>query len=238
MKQMNHSRGLIVLVLFAFLAHGCAEQEKPYGTERPLSWPGRRQQVWAVAPAVDLSGQREVDPLLQADLLYAQLQQVNGMTVIPVNRVVEVYASLRIEKVQSEEQAALVCDLLGCDGLVVPSITAYDPYNPPKFGASLQLFRMPGSYARPAGLDVRELTRQAAPGPDESMPQRSGFVQAVGMFDAANGSIREALFGYAAGRNDPAGPLGNREYLVSMDRYCGFVYHCLIAELIGGMVEQ
>ena len=63
------------------------------------------------------------------------------------------------------------------------------------------------------------------------MPPQGGFVQAVGMYDAANGSVRQALFEYAQGRNDPVGPLGSKEYFVSMDRYCGFVYHSLIGEL-------
>jgi len=52
------------------------------------------------------------------------------------------------------------------------------------------------------------------------------------MFDAANGSVRELLADYAAGRNDPAGPLGQREYILNMDRYCGFVYHELIRDLM------
>ena len=49
---------------------------------------------------------------------------------------------------------------------------------------------------------------------------------------AANGSVREAVLTYAKGRNDPLGPLGSKEYLVNMDRYCGFVYHALITDLI------
>ena len=52
--------------------------------------------------------------------------------------------------------------------------------------------------------------------------------------DAApgHGSVREALLGYAKGRNDPLGPMGAKEYLVSMDRYCGFVYQSLTGELL------
>ena len=38
--------------------------------QRPLNLPGRKAQTWAVAPAVDLSGERGVDPLLQADAVY------------------------------------------------------------------------------------------------------------------------------------------------------------------------
>ena len=219
-------------LLVVMTSIGCGERTRPYGVERQLALTSRTPQVWAIAPALNLSGQAEVDPLLQGDLLYQQLQQVQRLTVIPVNRVVEVYAGLRIEKVQSEEQAELVCDLLGCDALLVPTVTAYDPYNPPKFGATLQLFRRSGANERGGRIDARELARRATPGEDQLLPARPQFLQAVGMFDAANGSVRQAVIRYAQGRNDPAGPLGPKEYFVSMDRYCGFVYNQLITDLL------
>jgi hypothetical protein len=181
---------------------------------------------------INLSGEKQVDPILQADLVYQQLQQVAGLTAIPVNRVAEVYGALRIDQVQSEEQAALICDLLGCDALLVATVSIYDPYAPPKLGASLTVFRK-GGYRRPVNVDPRELVRRAAPLPSESLTTRpSGAVQAVGMFDAANGSIRADLIRYAQGRNDPAGPYKERSYLVEMDRFCGFVYHSLLEELL------
>jgi hypothetical protein len=215
---------------------GCAEQVPPYGVERQAAYlsPLRKREVWAVAPAVNLSGYRDADPLLQADIVFQQLQQVHGLTVIPVNRVVEVYATLKIDKVQSSEQAALVCDLLGCDALVVPTVTAYDPYDPPKLGASIQLLSRPMMFVRPVNVDPRDLARQATPKAIDPTPTaaRMEMVQAVGMFDAANGSVREALNGYVAGRHDPVGPMGSKEYLASMDRYCGFVYHELIGEVL------
>jgi hypothetical protein len=232
-EAMNQLRGLIVLVVSLAALQGCAEKIPPYGVEGRIGWPGHKRQVWAVAPAINLSGQNQVDPLIQADLLFQQLQEVNGITVIPVNRVVEVYASLQIEKVQSEEQAKLVCDLLGCDGLVVASITLFDPYNPPKFGAAIQLFARPGSFTRSEAVDVRQLVRSASPGPNDSVPAPASFLQSTGVFDAANGSVRESLLSYAAGRNDPLGPMGAKEYFMNMDRYCGFVYHRLIEDLIG-----
>jgi hypothetical protein len=223
---------LITLIGSTLLSIGCSQSPPPYGTERGILLPGTKRQIWAVAPVVNLSGERAVEPILQADLLYQQLQQVQGLTVVPVNRTAEVLASLRLEKVQSEQQAAIVCDLLGCNALIVPTITAYDPYNPPKLGASLQLFVKPDSFARQAGLDPREMARQASPAQDQSLPRASGIIQVVGMYDAENGSVRDALFQYAQGRHDPVGPMGAREYLVSMDRYCGFVYHGLIADLL------
>ena len=156
---------------------------------------------------------------------------------IPVNRVVEVFAALRIEQVRSEEEAKAVCEALGCDGLLVPTVTIYDPFAPPKLGASLTLMRRdhPGEARK---IDARELVRQAKESDEMSpgipaMPEPSeAFVQVVGMYDAANGSVRDAVMAYAQGRNDPVGPYGAREYLVSMDRYCGFAYHELIANLL------
>lgn len=221
----------LAVALFASLV-GCGGGSKPeYGVEPLMRLPGTTRQTWAVAPAVDLSGQRAVDPVLQADLLYAQLQQVAGVNAVPVNRVIEVYQALRIAQVQSEEQAAIVCEILGCDALLVPTVTAYDPYEPPKMGASLQLFRR-GQYRRPDGVDPRELVRRASPPPGQDMPKATNFVQVVGMYDAANGSVRTEVLLYARGRNDPAGPLKERQYLLEMDRYCGFVYHSLLGELL------
>ena len=235
---------LLTLSLLATLS-GCTKPQ-PYGVERQLSLPAgpdgtpARGQVWAVAPAVNLSGMREVDPLLQADLLFQKLQEVHGLTVVPVNRVVEVYASLKIEQVESAEQAGLACNLLGCDALVVPTVTAYDAYDPPKFGGRLQVFRKTGRPAKPLNGVKPETRESAAPAgaadvPALPQPPAPSFAQAAEMLDAANGSVREALWDYARGRHDPLGPMGQREYLQSMDRYVGFAYHQLIRDLLRSM---
>ena len=219
-----------ILTATILLSLSACTSKPEYGSEPSMFLPGSARQTWAVAPAVNLSGVAQADPILQADLLFSQLQQTAGLNVIPVNRVVEVLAALRIEQVQSEEQAAIICNVLGCDALLVPTITAYDPYDPPKMGASLHLFRK--TNVMNAGVDPRELVRRATPKPNESTPARSSFLQVVGMFDAANGSTRAAALLYAQGRNDPAGPYGAKGYLIEMDRYSGFVYHSLIEELL------
>ena len=54
----------------------------------------------------------------------------------------------------------------------------------------------------------------------------------VNLDNAANGTVRDGLDVYAAGRNDPVGPMGEKEYYMSMDRYCGFAYSELIEQLI------
>lgn len=228
-------RSIVTLCLLGACAAltGCVPPEKPYGQEQTKALSTRRRQVWAVAPVINLSGEQGVDPFLQADLVFQQLQQVRGVTAVPVNRVAEVFATLRIQKVSNPEQAALVCDLLQCDGLVVPSVTIFDAYNPPKLGGAMQLFMKPGTYARPVNVDPREIARSARPKTVDAMPPAGAdVVQVVGMFDAANGTVRDRLHVYAAGRHDPVGPLGEREYFMNMDRYCGFVYSELIDQLI------
>ena len=213
----------------AVLAVGCA----------PVPYPVERQQtfyaghpVWAVAPAVNLSGEHAVDPILQADLLYHQLGAVNNVTLIPVDQVVKVYAALRIDKVQSPEQAAVVCEQLGCDALIVPTVTIYDPYNPPKMSASIALLpRTPGGGDAPK-VDARALVREASPAQDQALPGHPPFVQVVGMYDSVNGSVHNAVLAFAAGRTDPTEPLGAGDYFVDMDRYSEFVWHTLIGQLL------
>ena len=229
------ARPIALAVILSLLA-GCASSPQPYGRESKVSVSSSKHLVWAVAPTVNLSGQSGVDPLLQSDLVYQQLQQVAGLTAIPVDRVATVYAAVGLERVQSPEQAAIICDLLGADALLVPTVTAWEPYNPPKMGASLSLFTRPGTFVRQSDIDPRELVRRASPPPGSALPPsgRDGYFQAVGMFDAADGSVREALQRHAYGRTDPAGPWGAKEFLVSSDRYASFVYR----QLTKGLLDQ
>lgn len=224
--------GIIILLYVACLMVGCAEKPITYGREMPLELPGAQRQIWAVAPVINLSGQPGVDPLLQADLLYQQLQTVKGLTVIPVDQVAKVYAANSLEKVETVEQARAVTEALGCDALIVGTVTQFDPYNPPKFGGSLVLFEKNGSIARQPPPDPRALLRAGAPPEVTVLPTDPQFLQSVGMYDAANGSVRDAVIDYATGRHEPTGPMGNQEYFRSMDRFCGFAYCSLVEQLL------
>jgi len=232
MKRITRIASVLWVAWLAVASAGCGSHPKPYGQERQLFLPGARHLVWAVAPTVNLSGESRVDPLLQSDLVFNQLQQVHGVTVIPVNRVAEVYFSLRIDKVQSEQEAATVCDLLGCDALVVPTVTMFDPYDPPKLGASLQLFAKPGTVGRSPLINPHELQRSPSPMPQQAMARPRDMVQVVGMFDAADGTVRDRAAAYVAGRMDPNAPMGYRAIYLDMDRFCGFAYHELLTRLL------
>lgn len=214
------------------LCAGCGHTPKPYGEEQQLFLPGAHKQVWAVAPTINISGQSPIDPLLQSDLVFQEMQQIHGLTVIPVDRVVEAYASLHINRVESERDADMVCQILGCDALLIPTITEYDPYDPPKFGASLQLFLRAGSFGNTPMLDPRKLERSPTSENVTPMPVARNMAQVVSVYDASDGTVLDRVDNYAKGRTDPNEPLGAREIVISMDRYCGFCYHELIVELL------
>ena len=231
---MHLSRKIIFwfVVLLCCFSGACMEHAPEYGFENPTRLPFPRRQTWAVAPMVNISGQRAADSILQADIVFQQLQQVDGVVAIPVNRTIEVMLGLRLDRIATEQQAQLICELLGCDGLVIPTISIYDPYAPPKLGAALQLFtRSPVSLTKQANFNPRDYARQAS-AKGSAPPVNGSMLQVVGMFDAQNGSVRLALAQYTKGRNDPSGPMGEREYLMVMDRYCGFAWHLLIVDLI------
>lgn len=222
-----------LLLLCLCIIGGCTPKKQPYGRESRIVIAGKPQ-VWAVAPVINLSGKRQVDPILQADLLYQQLQAVQGLTVIPVDRTIQAMAAMQIAEISSIEEALALCEALGVDGLIVTTITQFDPYNPPKIGAAMQLFRT--GRAEAAAVDVNVLARAAADTAASPLPSplaTGPMVQVVGMYDAANGSVRQAVIDYARGRSDPSGPLGDKEYFVSTDRYAGFVYRQLLEQLLG-----
>jgi len=222
--------GILAWLMLINLACFGKKDPPPYGVEEGLFLPAKERQVWAVAPVINQSGVKEVDPFLQADLLYNQLQQVAGLTVIPVNRVADVYNAMRIDRIKSEEQAKVACGLLGADAILIATVTLYDPYDPPKMGVSLTLIKR-GDYQMPNTVDPRMMARLAAP-TTRNVDPTDDLLQVVDNFDASNGSVRNRLQMYAMGRNDPESPLGARIYLLEMDRYAQFVYHSLLTELL------
>lgn len=230
MKKSTRTLIGIPLVLAIGWLPGCIPKPAEYGRETITFAPRYGPRTIAVAPAVNLSGQSQPDPLLQADIVFQQIQSVRGVTVIPVNRVVQVCAGLGIRNIESREQAIAVCEALGSDALVVPTITTFDPYDPPKMAASLQLF-VSKYRDRSGNIDVRQLSRQATDGPVQLLPQNADFIQAAHLFDGASGSTRDRLSAFAAGRNDPYGALGEREFYLNMDKYASFVWHELIDEV-------
>ena len=149
------------LATLAALA-GCTEsfytgehKISPPPTEYAIQTPYPAIETFAIAPAINLSGSRDFDVLVVSDLLYEELQQVSGLNVLPVNKTIIAMQRLGIRSIENPQDAQHLAQLLGADGLIIPAVTAYDPYNPPKVGMILQLYTPPGSALTPVPEETR-----------------------------------------------------------------------------------
>ncbi len=221
---------IVMLAVVGAMSVGCGPKiEKPAVHISP--YPGPK--LWAVMPLRNESGTSIVDGVRFAEKLAQQLQQVDRMQVVPVNRVIEAANATEIGPIDAPAEALSLMQALDVDGLIVGSISAWDPYEPPKIGATIQLY----SRRNPGGsnsVDTRRLTYAAT---ERDLPGTTRFDQpvatAAGYFDAANGDVLDDLTGYARGRSGFESPAGWRAYLLNMDLYSEFVSH----ELTGRLFE-
>lgn len=226
---MRMTRLLAGVALLVSLLAGCGPR-----LTRPvtLASPYEDLQLWAVAPFANESGVSLVETDRVADMFVQQLQDVYGVNTLPVNRVIAAMRELDIPQVQSPGDARSLLNLLGADGLIVGTVTAYDPYRPMTFGAAVEL-HLADQDRLAASLNTRSLTR--APG-DAVSPGSIGTVnpiaQSAGIFDARNHNTLADLQQYATGRNVPDSAYGADIYLVRMDLYMQFASYRLIRDLL------
>ncbi len=231
-KSMLAMRVFALAALLA-LVSGCASKERlepPPAHASPF--PGETR-VWAVAPFGNESGVSRIDAAHMADLFAQEVEQVDGLRIVPVNRVLSAMSLLKMPAITSESDAMAVLHLLGVDGLIAGTITTYDGFQPLKLGLAVQLFARPDRDATLTSLDPRTISRGTV-GELDGPTQAIESIIASGLFDASNHATREQLALYAAGRTAPESAYGERLYLVSMDLYTRFVSHRLIGDLLAG----
>lgn len=218
--------GLGILVGPACTGH--PKMDQPSSLTSP--YPGPK--LWAVAPLRNESGTTLVDTVVLADKLTQRLADVPGITMVPVNRVLAAMASLELASINSVGDAMKVSSLIGTDGLIVGTLTAWDPYEPPKVGATIQLISREKLDAS-STVDPRQLS-SAATGDrlGTAATWNQPVAQASGYFDAANHQVLGDLHNYAVGRTPLESPSGWRRYLLSMDLYTEFVSDELIRRLL------
>ena len=220
---------LAAVVLVGGLAGGCGRKLKqPDVLTSP--YPGVR--LWAVAPLANESGVSAVDAYRVADLFTQQVQQVDGINTVPVNRVVLAMRHAGLEAVGSSADAMQLIQLLEVDALVVGTVTAWDPYPPPTLGMAVLLFARSGD--RTSGVDPRELVRATSGdvAPGEIGPP-GAIAQAAGVFDGRNNETLAWIEAFATGRIEPDEPFGADVYLMDMELYTQFVSYRLIHDLLG-----
>lgn len=236
---MKSEQAMWMVVALAVLTAGCQYR----GPKKPqsLASPYGDRQLWAVAPLGNESGSIHADGLKTADHLAQRLETVKGLDVLPVNRVLAAMQALQMPGIESAEDVSKLRAVLGIDALVVGTITAYDPYDPPRLGLAIELYFDPRRSSAHA-TDLRKLVR--APTDDQAQPAepiRPGPPVSVvsGFYDASDPGVHEQLVTYAQERGaaDKDGPArGWRLYQIDMDLYTEFVTYLVSRQLL--RVEQ
>lgn len=232
-SNLNRASLITLLIMLGTLA-GCFEQRLNNPTL--LRAPYGESQLWAVAPFFNESGTTLVETFRISDLFVEQVQQVKGLDALPLNRVIVAMRQLDLEHIESPADASTLMRTLGVDGLLVGTVTSYDPYPPPKLGLAIALFKRNthGSYS---DLDPRALTKAMTDsGPTGLGPERSPVAQAAGVFDASNHQTLQWLHEYARGRTQPDSAYGESIYLASMELFTQFVSFRLMHDLL--LAEQ
>ncbi|MCC6427159.1 MAG: hypothetical protein IT435_10110 [Phycisphaerales bacterium] len=200
----------------------------PYGTES-------QTMLWAVTPLRNESGTTLADPLAISDKVVAAVAETRGLRCLPLNRTMETMRALDMTSIRTPADAQALAKAMGADGILVGSITAYEPYQP-IFGISLALFGRPGamSTAGTTELDAKALasktTETPAAGPSNFAQKPLSVIS--DHLDGKNHQVLQDVQDYAHGRSDPASSLGWKRYVASMDLYTEFAAHHALGQLI------
>jgi hypothetical protein len=221
--RVLHVVRILAIAFFCAVALvGCDdmfEEKKPKPTpvEYTLMSPYKGVHNLAVAPAINLSGNRDFDVLTVSDALFEELQQVGGFNVLPLNKTLAAMRRLQIQAIDSSLTAQKLAEFLEVDCLVIPSVTAYDPYNPPKMGMILQLYT----------------PRRLAPGSESVVvSDHQPVSQVAAVFNASNQTVLRELRDFSQGRTQYDSALQDERFLMDADAYTRFVCHAMVRRMI------
>jgi len=214
--------------LAAALLASCAGK-KPV-INGPLLSPYSEPMTWAVAPMMNESGVSILDTLAVADVIAQEVAKIHGIDALPVQRVLDGMRSMDIGSIDSPGTARSLARLIGADGLIVGSVTAYDPYNPPTLGLTLQLYTAralpPDDLIDRIGTAAND-TMLHGFGEDERPASSASIV-----LDASDNGVRLDLERFASGRTETNSALNWKRYLVVMDLYTQYVADRLLRDLL------
>lgn len=221
-----------VLIGWTILA-GCTASEKrvdPFFVRNPFLGP----MTIAVAPAINLSGSIEFDRNRFADLMAVELSYADGITVIPVSRVLGVLSVQGRDAVESPTHAGTLAQSLGADAILVFAVTRYDPYDPPSIGLTAQLY----AARTPPGLGATAQGEVPSPQPGSAGNQRGDsaplLAQSSAVHDAAHAAVAADIAEFAQNRNADNSPYGWRKFVVSQQGFMQYCCYATIRSLLGG----
>lgn len=227
----------VALAALALVLGSCAPKQTLYspGVLVAPYESGGGDLIWAVAPLRNESGVSNVDTLWVADQLAAAVEQARGLRAMPVNRVVQTMRAMNMRGVSSEDDARTLARALGADAIIVGSVTAWDPYDPPVVGLSVALYAEPGALTgRHDDIDPFKLSRLSTEYHDDARSRFAGRPVNVASdhLDARDHGVLLELKDYARGRSDPESALDWKIYTASMELFTQFAAHHAVRVLL------
>lgn len=189
----------------------------------------------AVAPLRNESGTASVDSMALTDLVVQKFDEVKGITCLPTNRTLQAMRALGLSTVSSPADARRLARALGIDGLVVGTVTAYDPYDPPKLGLTLALFGSEGRLAGSRGGAGDPMAMQTAgteAAVNNGLFREQPLTVVSEMLDARDQGVQMNVKRYAEGRTEPSTALGWKGYLANADLYNQFASWWTVYRLV------
>lgn len=229
----------IALISVLGLISGCGHQPRPWKTDpqgltAPYA-PGR-DVVWVVAPTNNESGVSVVDALRVADALVNAIQETEGISAVPLNRTLNAMQAAGLPRIETAAQATALARRMQADAVLVATITAWQPYEPPSIGLSVALFGRSDAMGviDLTGLDPRSLSRASSDADPHGLRHDPSLPLAVIALhlDGANGAVRADLRRYADGRADPNSATGWQGYLTAMSRFERYAAFTAVRELL------
>lgn len=190
-----------------------------------------RPMTVAVAPVLNFSGEFQFDSNKAADLLASELTYVDGVTVLPVNRVIATLATQGKTQIESPEHAIQTAEMVGADAIIVAGITEYDAYTP-SVGFVLQMYTVNGA-AMPNAFDAVSMSRMPRPVMTTSIHDPlvpTSQVQLV--LNGNHEKVRQLVKEYARPRENADIHLGWEQYLKVQTLYLRFCWHEAIDRLM------
>lgn len=223
----------LVLTLPALLA-GCAggpDLTPPSVLRSPYD-ASRGDVLFAVVPVRNDSGTTVFQPDEISDAIVRAASSVPGIRCLPLNRTIAEMRGLGLREITSPADLEAIAEAMNVDGLIVGTVTAYDPYNPPTLGLALALHA--GNPVFAAGPELGEIRAAVT---DPQMPEGSMYVETPvasmsEVFAGRNHAVQMEVRRYAQGRIDPGAPRGWQTYLASMPLYTDFVAHAALSRLL------
>ncbi len=199
----------------------------PYDTSRG-------EVLWAVVPLRNESGVSMVDMGAMSDKLVHAVEEVKGIRAVPLNRTIQAMQALGMMSLQNPADARKLALAMGVDGILVGSLTDYEPYTP-ELGLSIALYARPGAMAQGQAhpLDTRTLTARPTDTNPTIWSRGEGPVAVVSdHLDAKNNQVLQDLKAFAQGRMKDTSAMGWKRYTASMDLYSEFAAFHAVDELI------